>query len=474
MVARFFETVFRNEQVLPGLFQTIGARRVRMVNITLYGGVGEIGGNKTLLEDGKTRIFLDMGESFGFGEEYFTGYLDARTGRVGLRDYFALDLMPKIPGLYSKDMLEGTGFRYRKPMFDGIFLSHIHFDHSQHIVFTHPDIPVYLGEGTRIIMESWETTTTTKDFGERDYRTFRTGDVVDVNEVEVEPIHVDHSVPAAYGYIVHTKKGAVVYTGDFRKHGSHSDLTEDFLARVKEEKPIAVICEGTRVASEEKRKNYTEAQVKSHSIQIVKNAGKKLVVTTFYPRDVDRMRTFYEVAKATGRKFVVSAKTAHLLKSLGEDPRIRLPDVMRDKNLLVYKRELKRYSNWEKEFDKKAVDAEYVHQNQDKLILQLDFHHFNEFVDLNPKRGSEFIHSKSEPFEEDDIEDEVKHNWLKRYGLHHRQYHASGHCSMEEIKSILEDMNPKIVVPIHCEEPGLFKRIAKKVKLPVKGKRFSI
>jgi len=230
-----------------------------MVSITMYGGVGEIGGNKTLLEDGKAKIFLDMGESFGFGEEYFTGYLGSRTGRVGLRDHFALDLMPKIPGLYSKEMLDGAGFRYRKPFFDGIFISHIHFDHSEHLVFVHPEIPVHLGEGTKMILHSWEKTTSQKNLGEHDYRTFRTGDMIDVNGLDVEPIHVDHSVPAAYGYIIHTKKGAVIYTGDFRKHGSHSDLTEDFLNRAREERPIAMICEGTRVAREERRKNYTEA-----------------------------------------------------------------------------------------------------------------------------------------------------------------------------------------------------------------------
>lgn len=443
-----------------------------MTKITLYGGVGEIGGNKTLIEVGKTRIFLDMGQSFDFGDEFFTGFLGAR-GRFGLRDYLALDLVPRIPGLYSKEMLEGTGYRYRKPMFDGIFLSHIHFDHSYHLAYVHPDIPVHLGKGTKIIMDSWDATSSV-DFGEHDYRTFRTGDRLQINGIEVEPIHVDHSVPAAYGYILHTKKGAIVYTGDFRKHGSHSELTEDFLARVKEEKPIAFICEGTRVASEEKRKNYTEAEVKRHSKALVKKAGKKLVVTTFYPRDVDRMRTFYEVAKETGRKFVVSSKTAHLLDALGKDRRIKLPNVMKDKHILVYSREMKRPPKWESEFGKKAVGADYVHKNQGELILQLDFFHLNELVDIKPKKGSPFIHSKSEPFEEDDIEEEVKQNWLKRFGLRHHQYHASGHCSMEEIKDIIKDINPKVVIPIHCEEPELFKSMAKKVILPEKGKKFSI
>jgi len=42
-----------------------------MVKLIFYGGVNEIGGNKILLEDKGTKIFLDFGQSFAFGAEYF-------------------------------------------------------------------------------------------------------------------------------------------------------------------------------------------------------------------------------------------------------------------------------------------------------------------------------------------------------------------------------------------------------------------
>ncbi len=35
-----------------------------MTSLTFYGGVNEIGGNKILLEDKDTRVFLDFGKSF--------------------------------------------------------------------------------------------------------------------------------------------------------------------------------------------------------------------------------------------------------------------------------------------------------------------------------------------------------------------------------------------------------------------------
>ncbi|NIP67135.1 MBL fold metallo-hydrolase, partial [Candidatus Bathyarchaeota archaeon] len=58
-----------------------------MVYLTFYGGVDEIGGNKILLEDGDIRIFLDFGQSFTRGADYFTGWLAPR-GINGLGDYF--------------------------------------------------------------------------------------------------------------------------------------------------------------------------------------------------------------------------------------------------------------------------------------------------------------------------------------------------------------------------------------------------
>lgn len=440
--------------------------------LTFYGGVSEIGGNKILLEQGSTRIFFDMGQSFDFGEDFFAEYLSPRVSRVGLKDYLALNLIPRIPGLYSREMLEGTGFEYKPPDFDAVFLSHIHFDHSWHIQFIDPVIPVYLGDGTKIILDAWEETSTGVNFGDREYRTFRTGKKIDVGGIEVQPIHVDHSVPAAYGYIVHTDAGTIVYTGDFRRHGPHSEMTDDFLDKAKE--ADIIICEGTRVEPKKRRKNYTESEVRSHSKAVVREAKGKLVVTTFYPKDVDRMKTFHRVAKETGRKFVVSTRTANLLMNLSRDPGIEVPDVINDDSILIYARNLLRRSTWERDILKHCVDAEFIHKNQGKLILQLDFQHFTELVDIDPEPESHFIHSMSEPFEEDDIEDKVKHNWLDHFKFHFHQYHASGHCSKKEIFEILKTIDARTVFPIHTEHPKLFTKSVRGVVLPTVGRTHEV
>ena len=40
------------------------------MEIKFYGGVGTIGGNKFMVEDDDTKIFLDFGQSFSYGEQF--------------------------------------------------------------------------------------------------------------------------------------------------------------------------------------------------------------------------------------------------------------------------------------------------------------------------------------------------------------------------------------------------------------------
>ena len=46
-----------------------------VTSLTFYGGVNEIGGNKILLEDKDTKVFLDFGKSFSRRARYFEEYL---------------------------------------------------------------------------------------------------------------------------------------------------------------------------------------------------------------------------------------------------------------------------------------------------------------------------------------------------------------------------------------------------------------
>jgi ribonuclease J len=230
----------------------------------------------------------------------------------------------------------------------------------------------------------------------------------------------------------------------------------------------------------EKRKNYSEGQVERLSSEIVSSTDK-IVFTTHYSRDMDRLRSFYNVAVENGRDIVISPKTAYLLEKLIQDEHLNLPDPTKDERVLVYYKRKKSgtyddadYFVWERQFMGKIATCESVQKNQRKLVMDLDFYQFAELIDIRPSRGSHFIRSMSEPFSEEDIQDKVLHNWLNHFGMQFHQLHASGHLNREQIGSLVTEINAKKVFPVHTENQQLFKQITKNVQLVQPEKKYEI
>ena len=320
------------------------------------------------------------------------------------------------------------------------------------------------------------------NLGEHNFQTFRTGKKVKVDTLEIEPMHVDHSIPGAYGFIIHTSKGSVVYSGDYRLHGPMSQMTNEFVERAAESDPTVMISEGTRVCPEEAQVIHSERIVKAESNEVVANASK-LVIVAFYSRDVDRFKTFYEIARNNDRKLVIPIKLAHLLSKLKSDPVLKIPDVMKDDAILFYKKRKKTgefaesdYYTWERPFLEKGVNYEYIHKNESKLLFNLDLVNFTELIDIKPSAGGHFIHSMSEPFSEEDISKDLMDNWLKHFGLKHHQIHASGHCPSKDLTRIINKIQPKKLIPIHTEHPMLFKDLFKHLDVTIveKGKQYTL
>ncbi len=453
-----------------------------MTTLTFYGGIKEIGGNKTLLEDKGTKIFLDFGMSFGKRGDFFEEFLTPRTAN-GIGDFLTMGLIPDIKGVYREDLLKHFGREPEKPEISAVVLSHAHADHANYIGFLHKDIPVHCGETCKHILDGVEEQGQRtienevinfkerplfrKDYKkppiERVFKTFRTGDKLKIGSLEITPIHVDHSVPGAYGFIINTSSGPIVYTGDLRLHGMHSDMTQDFINAAKEAKPIAMITEGTRIDAD--KKDESEQKVyKDSKNEILKSDG--LVIADFNFKDVDRFKTFYKIAKEVGRKLVINFKHACFLERYFLDGKLNVPD-SKDENILILKpkRMTGTYDagDYAEKFIKNRLDypniiiADEIRKNPEKYIIVLNFWYFNTLVDLKPKDGL-YIHSLSEPFNEEmEFSFKRMENWLNYFNLRLFQSHCSGHASGPELKEIIKTINPKVLYPIHTEHPEMFK-----------------
>ena len=470
-----------------------------MVSLQFYGGIKEIGGNKILLEDTDTKIFLDFGTSFSRRQKFFEEFLTPRTAN-GIGDFLAMNLLPDIPGVYRDDLLEHIGRKPEHPDVQGVVLSHAHADHANYVSFLHRDIPIYCGKACKCILEAVEEQSQRdieneilnfkkrplhrKDYKkppiERKFKTFRTGDKLFIDSLEIQPIAVDHSVPGAYGLIIHTSEGAVIYTGDLRMHGTHAKMTEDFINASKEAKPIAMVTEGTRINI--CKTNETEKRVYNESKKEISKT-KNLSIVDFNFKDVDRFNTFYKIAKELNKKLVISFKHACFLERYHKDKKIKSPD-SKDKNILLLKP--KRLTgtyiddDYTDSYIKKRLDypniitSEEIVKKPLNYMIVLNFYYFNLLIDLKPNKGT-YIHSLSEPFNEEmEISFERMKAWIEHFNMNFVQSHCSGHINGTDLKELIENVAPKEIFPIHTTHPGIFRTLSAKTRLIKEGKTYKL
>jgi len=429
--------------------------------LTFYGGVNEIGGNKILLQDRDTRVFFDFGMSFAMKKQFYSPPFLSPKSEKSLQE---LGILPQITGIYKFDQ--------SPPEVDAVFISHGHLDHSAYLSFIKREIPVYCGETTQIILKTLsETRRVDLEFsvGDIEFKTFRTGKKITVDNLEVEPFHVDHSVPGAYGFVIHTSNGAVVYTGDFRDHGAKPEMTRDFVENASRVKPAAIVTEATNMTG---ATVSSEAEVEGKLDNIVSRADG-IVLAEFGYSDVDRLNSFYHVAKKNRRCLAVSLKQAYLLDALRKDKNLRVP-ALDDEAILIFRKSKKRFDKWENQLieryegQNKVFDVFEVSKQQCKVVLAASFYDFEELVALQPEAGSCYVLSASEPFNEEmELDYEKLINWLRHYGLPQYHVHVSGHMMPLQLKAALKEINAKKIFPVHTESADLFARFMRDLKSQV-------
>lgn len=482
-----------------------------MTDITFYGGINEIGGNKFLLEDRGTKVFLDFGMQMGKANSYFAEFLKPRKLN-GMGDLFEFGLLPKLSGAYRKDYSKHMNFdndHKKETSVDGVILTHAHVDHAAYIHYLRPEIPIYCTEATRLIMQTFQDTGSSEEYVtyKEDFKIYENKDgnmsrarddknreIIDrkietvtpykkfsIDSIEVEPVPVDHSLPGVCGFIIHTSKGSIGYTADIRFHGRRKNESDKFVEKCSTSDLDHMLCEGTRVES---ASSPTEFQVEGDITDVI-NSTKNLVVVSYPTRDLDRLLSFYNAAKQTGRTLVIDMKQAYLLKLFEnskdyaniypkvDDPLIRVfvPRkswglIDKDAEYWTDKQVLTDYDLWEREFVGKSnsVDHRDVSSRQKELMFYCSDYRLQELIDVRPSEGSSYVRSSTEPFDDEMVLDHARiKRWLVHFGLLTKEEnwnvtHVSGHGSRDQIKHVVQETKSKSLIPIHTEHEDYFSK----------------
>jgi ribonuclease J len=502
------------------------------LQITLYGGAGEIGGNRILLEWDGAGWLLDFGIRFGAMGKYFAEFVKPRTAALGLRDYLRMEMLPPLEGLYRDDLwthepdlwnrYRGRPDHRRVENLRGVLLSHAHMDHNGCLGFLRQDLPVYTGLISAIIGKclqdpkptgadgelcylvpreaKGEVLTTTKgprvqrkhyiceqgdeisramgDLagfwgsvpGERSAITSTPLELKDPAAMGLRFWRVDHSIPGSGAFGIETSIGWVIYSGDLRTHGHSSWRTKKFVEEAAALKPALLIVEGTRVANDE---SISEPTVYDAVDQVVA-AEPGLVIADFSARNIERLRTFRDIAKARNRRLVVTTKDAYLLQQLHRvDPKIPCPT----EEIGVLKEFQGSVQLWERgvhtECSANLVDAKQIQRDPGAYIVCISYWDITNLVDFEPNGGT-YIFSSSEAYDE---EQKIDHQrlvaWLTHFGLkmvgglpgaEKGPYHASGHIDGPALEGLIEQIGAERILPVHTQHPEWFEqRWAKKL-----------
>lgn len=486
-------------------------------SLTVYDGVNEIGGTKILVENDGELFFLDFGKQHGRWLEYYE-YPFSLPKTVEELIYLGLIPPPKgeLENLYTNiigGVVSDVKDEFESKVVSCIF-SHAHTDHTGYAFLLNRRIKLNFGLSSWRIVEARLNYSLSSNI-ENNYHgfclenenigVFRSGSRIDGLKAEVTAFAVDHSVPGSYGFLIDLSDVRIAYTGDFRWHGPARNLTSLFAEKLRDFDAEFIICEGTQFSS---INSLTEFDVEREAGNLIESS-KKLMVANVSPLDVDRLYTFFKVAKNCGRVLVLNMKLAAILARLSNLSIVNFPDL---NELLVYYPEKKRLVKWKRSFitgvakgdyNRKLSLYEYEHglkfndiigveeliSNPHDYILVTSNYSYDELMELyrcskrmcrfSSLEGGVYIMSTSEPFQEEmEIRFEKLRNWIKILRMMYYPIHSSGHIRPLDLKNFLIEVKAKNIIPIHTEAQHFIENFLKdtdiNVVAPAKGKKFSL
>ncbi len=246
-------------------------------------------------------------------------------------------------------------------------------------------------------------------------------------------------------------------------------MTREFVEKAKQAQPVAIVTEATNMTG---ATVSSEAEVEDKLNRIVKQADG-IVMAGFANSDVDRLNSFYHIAKRNRRCLAVSLKQAYLLDALRKDKGLQIPR-LDDEAMLIFRKSKKRFSRWESRLieqyspQDKIFDVFEASKQQCNVILAMSFYDFEELVSLQPVAGSCYVLSSSEPFNEEmEIDYDRLTHWLNHYGVPQYQVHVSGHMMPLQLKAALKEINAERTFPLHTENADLFAKFMRDQKTQV-------
>jgi ribonuclease J len=389
------------------------------------GGLGEIGKNMTVVEHDGRIIVVDVGLRFPTPE------------MVGI------DLV--LPDF--------SYLRERAGEIEAIVVTHGHEDHLgalpwvlRELEKSNPSVlpPVYGGALTMAMARSKLEEHKLRDVELSDVAP---GEVLELGPFSMEMVHMTHSIPDSSAVALGTELGTVLITGDYKFDQTPVDGPPADVSRLAElgREGVLLLC-GDSTNVDREGFSPSESVVGRHLEEVFARCEGRIVVTSF-ASNIHRVQQVVDAAEALGRKVALVGRSMRKNVGIGRTlGHIEVPDGM-----LVGPREIEDFA------DDRIVIISTGSQGEPLSALRRMAYRDHPQVQL--RRGDTVVFSATPvPGNERAVNetiDRLYHIGCQVVTPRDAPVHASGHGYAEEVKLMLNLVQPRYVMPFH----GDFKRL---------------
>lgn len=383
-------------------------------SILPIGGVEEIGSNMTLIRTPDEEIVIDCGMLFPYEECFDINYL--------IPDFSILD----------------------KSKLTSIIITHGHEDHIgglAHFLKEFPEVKVYATKFTlHLIQRKLEEHKVSMD-----YVLYNPQSELSFKNVDVFPVHVNHSIPETCGLIIRDKKQewGALYISDFKVdlESTHEEPID--LKRIKEKlsvcKNTAYFLDSTNILNDGKTTPESELRIDLESLM---HRDEERIFITLFASNVHRLSAIAKMAQKSGRKIVMMGRS---LKTYMDSAfETGHSDILPDD---IYQPD-----------QAKGLTGKmliFLSGCQGDFLSALRRFSYGEDGTFKPKAGDLIVFSsKVIPGNEKKIY--RIYNKLTEFGVNiitasDQLIHASGHPGKEDLQIVMNNFTPKFYFPIHGE-----------------------
>lgn len=380
------------------------------MKITIHRGQNQIGGSIIEVASETTKIILDAGSK-----------LDEE-----------IPIAPQIEGLFCG-----------QPSYNAVLISHYHGDHLGLCDQVLPEIPIYIGKGAAAV-----TNAARRYLNKPEYRFaayYEAGKTITIGDLQITPCLCDHSAFDAYMFHITCGDKTVVYSGDFRSNGRKS------FPRLLQNLPCAdiLIIEGTTLTRASVPPK-TEVDLENQAVLEMSNTDVPVFILQA-ATNIDRIVTTFKAAKRSGRILLQDLYTAEVAHAAGD----RIPNPATFSGVRTFTTG-GRYELLDGKYHKAKIGRTAIAKERFVMCVRPSMQRYLEkLAELLPFEGGILFYSMWSGYKQkEDIAEFLQ--FMQSKGIRIVDLHTSGHADAETIQMLVNDVNPKYIVPVHTENAAWF------------------